>query len=319
MRRVALAVLFLFASVSSFADGGHIGNGAGIAEGNVLAAYNRLGEAIRECLLASVCGLDSQERDLLGRIKISLPEEKLNREQIQFRSEHQSPGFFVIDGQVRIAKTGNHIGDEIYFNVDLLYWRDPDGSSRALQMTQAAAILIHELGHHQGITDHRKLDVLGLKVARLMESFLTTFLIGSYRPTDFRNSARNVALLVMNPREESGFPYIAYLDGDRQKELSDNLRKSLMCDAANRSKLIGFRLVNLHLDRLPPDPQMRWIKRVRGDAELTCLYQNAIGFAVNQVLFDVSLVPDPQVPRGWMASLDRVEAIDCALRPNDCK
>lgn len=165
-------LLLLCSLFSPLSFAGHGVGGGGIAENNILYVFSELESFIDLCLHTSDCNLNANEILWLKGIKKSLPAERKNEKLIQFRSEKLEPGFFVVEGQVRIAKTGYEVGNPIFFNVDLLYSGNKENGflpsiQGALDIPQAASLLIHELGHHQGVSDHLALDVLGSKIHKL--------------------------------------------------------------------------------------------------------------------------------------------------------
>jgi|GEM_PF-1504127 len=81
---------------------------------------------------------------------------RLQPSQILFGSEKREPGSFFIDGQVRIAKTGNAPGTPIVINEDLVVRESDEGDLIPLDWLEIAAVIVHEHGHH--------LDALGLKI-----------------------------------------------------------------------------------------------------------------------------------------------------------
>ncbi len=117
------------------------------------------------CLQDSMCNLSPEENFLIASIQSSQEKEnKLNAELIRFDSSKNNPNLFFKDGNTRIAVTGDHVGDSIFINLDLAYQNDKYGSVHPLSLDQIIAVLIHELGHHQGIKNHSSLDQLGLKI-----------------------------------------------------------------------------------------------------------------------------------------------------------
>jgi hypothetical protein len=153
--------LVLLSFPSARAGGSEVGNGGGLAEKNLLFAYTNLPKFISLCLETPLCRLSADEKTLLEGIGLSLSKEQEKVGQLVFQT---SSDFFKIDGLIRIAKTGNRIGDPIYLNSDLLYTATGPGQFKALDIPMALSILIHELGHHQGVQDHARLDLLGTKM-----------------------------------------------------------------------------------------------------------------------------------------------------------
>ena len=85
---------------------------------------------------------------------------------------------FLIDGAVRIAKTGNRWGSPVIFNEDLLARELSPGQFRALDLFEILAVLIHEFGHHQdqmlrsmGMPPlpHHELDLIGVRVVSYLK------------------------------------------------------------------------------------------------------------------------------------------------------
>ena len=144
--------------------GGIAGNGGGVSEKYIMHAYLNLGKYIRLCLGSSICQLTPWERHLLTEIQDSLPQEYKSPDQIQFRSGEKWRSFFTIDGLIRVAWTGNHVGDPIYVYSDELY----SATGKPITLGFAITNLVHEFAHHQGVKDQPddELDLLGEKVAQ---------------------------------------------------------------------------------------------------------------------------------------------------------
>lgn len=88
--------------------------------------------------------------------------------EVQFVSAKSRPGFFIIDGQQKIAKTGNHVGDPIFINEALLYPQSQTGPIQIIDVPLSAVILIHELGHHHDVKDDSKLDQIGNRLGNFL-------------------------------------------------------------------------------------------------------------------------------------------------------
>ena len=171
----------LLMSFNSFAKGGdEVRNGGGLAEQYLAFALENLGGSIDICLAKPACGKDEDGRAILAQIKDILPQEKKSNI-LRFESERKRPGFFLINGVVRLAVTGSKVGDPIYYNLDLLY------QNNQAQMTYGQAIqtLVHELGHHLGLHDHDILEVLGAEVRSANEGSVNdvVYLPALNRPT----------------------------------------------------------------------------------------------------------------------------------------
>ena len=152
--------LFLSLGISQGIAGVQVGNGGGLAEKYVLFAYQNLGNSIAQFLL-SRNPQDVTEYTVLHNIEASLHDEYQNKNQIQFVSESEHPGFFDTAEPNRIAKTGDNVGDVIYINRGQLY---PNGAP--VSLATATQILVHEFGHHHQVFDHQYLDKLGAEVGQ---------------------------------------------------------------------------------------------------------------------------------------------------------
>ncbi|MBK9321610.1 MAG: hypothetical protein IPM97_01400 [Bdellovibrionaceae bacterium] len=79
----------------------------------------------------------------------------------------------MIDGAIRVAKTGNTWGAPVIFNEDLLTRESHPGNFEALGFFEIFGLLIHEYGHHQETflqdigmdhLEHQELDEVAIKV-----------------------------------------------------------------------------------------------------------------------------------------------------------
>jgi len=121
-------------------------------------ALENIASYLNVCAADSVaCQTTQQEQTILSGIINHLSQEK----PLAFISGSERSGFFAAAGTHRLAMTGLSEGDQIYINTDELDTLDYFG---------AVAILTHEMGHHQGVTDtdDRVLDVLGSKIRALL-------------------------------------------------------------------------------------------------------------------------------------------------------
>lgn len=141
--------------------GGEVGNGDGRGENNIAFAFQNLSSYIDACLNAPRCGITDVERNLLTAIRGGLVHEG----RLIYISPRANPaeGARFSDGQPspRVAVTGDSIGTPIYINTDRL---------DDLEVPTAVSILIHELGHHHGVSDHAVLDALGTKVNLMLRA-----------------------------------------------------------------------------------------------------------------------------------------------------
>jgi hypothetical protein len=248
MRDLLLPLLTLFflsvASPSSSGWANDKGNGGGIAEKNLLFAYANLSSFIELCQeTPSVCKIDSAVAFiLLNDIKLSLTEGHETAELI-FDSELQNPGMFMIDGKVRVAKTGDQQGSPIYINSDLIYAQDAQGQYTAMDIPMAASVLIHELGHHFKIQDHGLLD----RVGTIIQLFLMhkTQKIG-WNPMDPMRADAYQATTIGLGGQPNTFDPLLISDSHGLTNLTDLLKSKISCDEYPNAVLSGFVIKNLH-------------------------------------------------------------------------
>lgn len=162
-----MTFILVLITTSLFA-GDRVGNGAGLAESHVFHAYLNLSTYIGYCLNNPSCNLQDDERSLLKQIKTSLPREYETENQVQIIDKEKGSDFFTIEGFIRIAKTGDNIGDPIFVNKKLLYNKSVYGNQTPISLQDAIALMVHEMGHHHQELNHDKLDLLGTKVARVL-------------------------------------------------------------------------------------------------------------------------------------------------------
>lgn len=304
---------FLFLSARVFAgDAG--GTGAGVAEQYITFGYMNLEKYIGLCLAAESCRLTMEERTLLRAIREAMPQERKTKDQIEFRSETKEPGFFFLEGQVRIAKTFESVGSLIYVNQDLLYSKGPLGDTISISFSTAIALLIHELGHHQGEKSHLALDVLGAKVATLLKNQSQEI---SVSPAD--NNA--VATAINYPQNAGNFTQILVTDGSLTLDYTDVVKRAVKCPGQD-AELAYLMVWNLHWMRPYWDRKLEsGYNRIplRGQITIQCIRQD--GAAVTQ---DQDLVIDIGFDRSteWKLSLvnntEKISQIDCSVKPNDC-
>lgn len=158
--KIFLMLIFLLNSSFVFArSGDEVRNGGGLAESYLIFALKNMDQTIAFCLSQSECAKKNDGREILKKIKASLSTE-VKADLLKFSNEAKKPGFFTVDGYVRLAVTGNNVGDTIFYNLDLLY----QNGEVKINYGQAVQSLIHELGHHQGIANHDQLELVGAEV-----------------------------------------------------------------------------------------------------------------------------------------------------------
>ncbi len=212
--------LLLFISVAQ-AGGDLVNNGGGIAEKNILQAYQKLENYIRLCLSSNFCKIDNQQRTILEKIIGGLEQEKQQEGQIQFASEKARPGFFIIDGEVKVAKTGDGIGSLIFVNSDLLYTKNEMGYYIPLSISEAVAILVHELGHHYGAFSHTDLDLTGVRVALMLQH-------KTYN-TPLLPWTEQISATIINPDVDTSYPDILIYIEDQVFDISQQFKDTVFC------------------------------------------------------------------------------------------
>lgn len=212
---------FLIFSNLAFAGGDLVNNGGGIAEKNILYSYQKLGSYIKLCLDTQSCKIDKEQRQILEQILAGLTSEQQNSEQIKFVSEKSTPGFFILDGEMKVAKTGSQIGSPIYINTDLIYTQNELGFSIPVSISEATAILIHELGHHYGSHSHTTLDLVAVRVALMLQQ-------KTYN-TPLLPWSQQISAIIINPDVDSAYPEILLYIEDQVLDLSKKFFETVFC------------------------------------------------------------------------------------------
>jgi hypothetical protein len=213
-----MSVIF---SVKSFAGGDLVNNGGGLAEKNILFALARVEKLSAICLTSETCKLNAKEKGILLKIIKNMPLERQNQVQIQFRSEVKSPGFFNIDGEIKVAKTGLQIGSPIFVNTDMLYHTNSNGLIESISLSDSLAILLHELGHHQGVYTHDELDLMAIKIAQATQQKIYS--------TPLLPWSNIIQSTLINGEGKESFPdFILYVQ-DEAFDFSNLLEKKVFC------------------------------------------------------------------------------------------
>ena len=251
--------LLSFSSVSFARAGGDlINNGGGLGEKNVLYAYERLENYIQLCLNSNRCKLDSAQKAILIKIVSGLSQDK-NFKQLIFASESKQPGFFLIDGNVRIAKTGSFVGSPIYINSDLLSAKNKNGEIEVMTIPEAVAVLVHEFGHHYGNYSHEELDFIGVRVSLLLQTKVIS--------TPMIPWQTDISLNVLNQDEPGIFPEILLYVGGDIIDISAEYKSAVRCNglklfipiipipdiSLTSRQTKGSILHNLHWDKINED------------------------------------------------------------------
>ncbi|QDK47016.1 hypothetical protein DOM22_18555 [Bdellovibrio sp. ZAP7] len=289
---VMMAITMSTVAANALVGGDFIGNGGGIAEKNVLYAYERLEQYIEVCLTSDACKLDSRQRQIIAQIAKGLPQEVRSR-MLYFGSEQKTPGFFVIDGLVRVAKTGSSPGTPIYINSDLLYSKAPTGEYTAVSIPEAVAILVHEFGHHYGGYPHEELDLLGVRISMLVQSKLSI--------TPLLPWSNDFSAMVFTKDVYTATPDVILNVGEDLIDISKAIENEAMCyrfsipvpilpipdlDLVSK-KPAGSVLYNLHWDKFDESNTKMKVKLI-GNISNSCLFKTNILLRSNEYKMSIS-------------------------------
>lgn len=239
-------------SASAASGGDSAGNGGGILEQNFRFALESLPWLVRNCLSKPDCVSLGPERELLSRIARDLPREQRSARPLIFDSGTAHPERFQIDGAMRVAVTGDRVGDPIYLNLDMLYYSGPSRISLPLDVGAAAAILTHEFGHHQGAYHgpdaERFLDGVGAKVRAFANLEMERFKADTWAQGPDRGS--KIEILAFHTYQTSFAPVLRgahttllLSDGGRSYSLDEEIAAKLTCPAkaGDPGALQGYR------------------------------------------------------------------------------
>jgi len=309
-RKFALSSLICFTSIAAFAGGGFVNNGGGLAEKNVLYAYEKLDTYIQICLDTNSCKLTTDQSNLLQKIAQTLPQER-QAPQLSFQSEMQRRGTFMIDGNVRVAKTGNTIGSPIYINSDLLYTRGEGGSFDPVTIPEAVAILIHELGHHHGVYSHEMLDLLGVRVSLMLQKKIISTPLIPWAPSEISAS-------VLNPNMLESYPQVLLTVGDEVLDVSEMYAREVRCGVVTLSIPIlpipdlelvtktprGSLFHNVHWEKFK-DKGTYLAVRIAGNVSNNCQYKNNIAFRNSDFQLSIEFRVN-KVGNKWVTDRDSI-------------
>lgn len=278
-----ILVMGLVINVRAFARGGDmVNNGGGIAEKNILYAYDKLDKYIRLCLNSDSCRLNGYQKFVLKEILSNLSREKINPSQLSFSSEKLNPGTFIIDGIVRVAKTGSTVGSPILINSDLLYSKN-ETSDVPVSIPEAVAILIHEMGHHvANHLSHEELDLIGVRASMLLQQKIIS--------TPLVPWVSDISLSVYNSDLTTSFPEILLAVGNDVVDVSDLYDRTALCynitipipilpipDIQLISKRpVASILHNVHWEQFKDDGEVLRA-RVVGNVSNNCIYKIETG------------------------------------------
>lgn len=245
---------------------------------------------------------------------------KRRKKDSSFFDRKKQPGFFRIEGQIRVAKTGDGVGDPIYLNTDLLYF-PVSGEVRAADIPLCVSILAHELGHHQGVKDHALLDVLGSKLQSLLlmqsqraefwngNAALITYQLNAVR-TDADKKKLHVADQILLENDWNG--------GSELVSLTDEVLAAIHCPTGE-TKPNGVRFYNLHEERgvkFNPKTQTL-IKPVQAWYILGCAPGEESDHGNIEIELSFKKLPDGSFR--FLHELTRVSQVSCLKDTRVCK
>lgn len=286
MKHILASFVILLLAASAGAQirlgGDDVGNGGGLAEKNFVIAAQNLEVYSQLCISLPACRLDENERAVLWAIIQSMPQQRANKAQLQFRSERAQPGFFILQGQPKVAKTGSRVGDPIYINVDLIYMQNGFGGIEAISIPDALAVLIHEYGHHVSRNSHAELDLLGVKVSLFLKNRI------QHTPVLPWNQSVSVTTVQAAPNLQA-FPQVLLNIGQEVWNLTPIVERNVFCPVLNipipilpfpdlqlgREKPLGIYLHNLHWESAARDSSTG---RFTSKANLTHICPSGTGF-----------------------------------------
>ena len=265
--------MFLFMPLMTRA-GDTAGNGSGLAERNVVAAYTNIGRYISFCLNSASCKPTMNQKDILRKILESLSNEK----PLEFKDDQD---FFKIGDEIKVARTGDNAGDTIYINSVLIYQKDFDDDYKTMSVSEAAGLLVHELSHHHGVKDEVQADLLGSLIQNIVSGvsqrveggFLISYIVGNAINYGIQDTAQ-----------------IWFTDGENFVDLSKLINNAAYCPV--REPKIGSHFSNPHWSAFYRKGPNRWSMRFQGRLVTFCRGPNMIFNAARdgfQVIIEADL------------------------------
>lgn len=214
--KFTLIITFLITNIltsPAFSRGDEVGNGSGLYENRTSYVFNSLDQFISQALIYGE--LNSFDTDFLQNIIVNF--KAISKEtKITFKKEDES---FLIDGEYRIAMTGEDLSSKIIFNIDKLYLIPP------IELTQTLiSILVHELGHKTGEHNHFYLDYIGGKVADRAIKNSTLYYTDIIEKTEY--------IEVVSFFDEELSDRILFVSGDRTFDINTLIEEKNFCDGS---------------------------------------------------------------------------------------
>ena len=229
-----------FSDMNSATNGGDIiGNGGGLAEGTFEYAYQILASVLRDCLDSGYCVEDSRDVEILSKIRTITKQNIQNSQYLIFLSGEDYGNLFEdkSSGEIRTAVTSLRPQNPIFINTNHLY--DEKNGKSNWSVASAISLLVHEVGHQTGTTDHVYLDRLGQKVRRFFEIDTTSI---------EQHFAENEAKVFIWRSSEKNYKFdIFFFWNDMRFDLRNYRVESRLCPEGFDVTDINFS--NLHWER----------------------------------------------------------------------
>lgn len=189
-------------------------------------------ELLQNCDRAPDCSLNPEEKRLLQDLIGIVRSEEYPADKLRFESGLAHPEIFLVDGIVKSAVTDLYPGAIIYFNLDHLY-KVIDNRRQSVNSNWLFSLLIHELGHHTGVTDDFFLDAFSQKLTTWFEN---TFPIQVFQEDPDRILLHKPALLrslILPSFSPNGLRQSSLFLADelRWHDWSERVRSLLQCSA----------------------------------------------------------------------------------------
>lgn len=222
----------------AMAGGDIIGNGGGIVEQRMFAAFKDTFRLVSQCLRNLTCPINSVDRNLLERVLQVARQNRHLPESLIFVSSTTYPLFFKDPetGLVRSAKTGFRPELPVFVNREHLY----HNGQPALSSAELIGLLVHELGHQAGEANHTRLDDLGARLA--------AWVLQGGTLIERRLLGQQTQFQVINPKSPDEWPILWMGWNSQTTPLSSLARAQVQCLASDRTP-IGMELSNVHWQR----------------------------------------------------------------------
>lgn len=237
-----ILLMSLILSNLSFAmelDEGRVGNGSGEAERNIVFAMSVLNETLLH-LQNTKSVFTVSELEIINNIAKNLGPKEVRLRQINFKSEKKDPGFFLIDGNIKIAKTWTEKGAPIYFNTDLLYKVNHTGEIIPYSISRSTSLLLHELGHQTGVEDCQLLDQMATKAELEIRDQTSEFSF------IYRASKITLNTTTYYDQDNNQHAKFTLATADDFLDLSPYLYQQIKCPDDSRSVITSLKIENVH-------------------------------------------------------------------------